>query len=274
MSWDAEVLEYCWDFIDYISLHNYAAGNGSTADYLAHSELIDKQIESMAAACRYVQAKLKRSKPVHLCFDEWNVWYKNKEMDGRGKKAPHLIEEVYNLEDAVVVAGFLNSFIRHSDVVKIANIAQIVNVIAPILTDGDKMLLQSIYYVFDMYSRRRRGTALTVAVDGESYRTTDGRDIKYVDASAIIDEGRLSVFACNRNLDESMRLVVDLADASIKGVVSADMIVSDNAKDANSYDNPAVVISRDISSQFKVIEGRAVVEMPPLSVTAATFETG
>ena len=84
--------------------------------------------------------------------------------------APHLIEEVYNLEDALVVAGFLNSFLRHADVVKVANLAQLVNVIAPILTRGDEILLQSIYDAFAMYSRRKRGTALRVHVEGPRFK--------------------------------------------------------------------------------------------------------
>ena len=83
-------------------------------------------------------------------------------MDGKGKEAPHLIEEIYNLEDALVVASFLMSFIRHADSVKIANIAQIVNVIAPILTRGNEMLLQPIYYAFQMVSQRKTGTALRI----------------------------------------------------------------------------------------------------------------
>ena len=110
------------------------------------------------------------SKRPYLCFDEWNVWYKNRQMDGEGKLAPHLIEEVYNLEDALIVAGFLNSFIRHADVLKIANIAQIVNVIAPILTRGDDLLIQSIFYPFEMFAKRRDGVALRGAGAGPGVR--------------------------------------------------------------------------------------------------------
>ena len=155
MEWDRKVLEHVGELADYISLHRYAGNdNDDTADYLAITNSIDRQIEEMDAACRYVQSLNKSKKRAYLCFDEWNVWYKNQEMDGEGKIAPHLIEEVYNLEDALVVAGFLNSFIRHADSVKIANIAQLVNVIAPLLTKGDKLLAQSIFYPFEMFSNR------------------------------------------------------------------------------------------------------------------------
>ena len=272
MEWDREVMEYCWDYIDYISLHNYAGNRAdNTADYLANAEVIDKQIEEMAAASRYVQARLKSKKMVHLCFDEWNVWYKNQEMDGRGKKAPHLIEEVYNLEDAVVVAGYLNSFIRHSDVVKIANIAQVVNIIAPILTRGDEMLLQSIYYIFDMYSNRRQGVSLRQIIDGGTYKTSDGREVKYLDSSAILDGDKLSVFASNRNLDEDMLLTVDIADADIIKAENAQVLAGKNVKEVNSFENPSVLNSRDFVADIKIEDCKAFLTLPPVSVAAATF---
>jgi len=173
MDWDRQVLEYLGDLTDYISLHRYVGNrHADTPDYLAVTNSVDRQIEDMDAVCRFVQAKNRSKKRAYLCFDEWNIWYKNMQMNGEGKFAPHLIEEEYNLEDALVVAGFLQSFIRHADVVKIANIAQIVNVIAPVLTRGDEMLIQSIFYPFEMVSRRRDGVALRVIVDGPIYEST------------------------------------------------------------------------------------------------------
>jgi alpha-N-arabinofuranosidase len=160
LAWDRQVLEYLGDQADYISLHRYVGNpENDTPDYLAVTNSIDQQIEEMDAVCRYVQAKQHLRRRTYLCFDEWNVWYKNMQIDGEGKRAPHLMEEVYNLEDALVVAGFLNSFIRHADAVKIANLAQIVNVIAPILTRGDDLLIQPTYYPFKMFSDRREGMA-------------------------------------------------------------------------------------------------------------------
>ena len=126
MEWDREVLTGLGGLADYISLHRYVGNpDGDTPDYLAVTAAIDRQIEEMDAACRFAQARARSRKRAFLCFDEWNVWYKDRRTDGAGKFAPHLIEEVYNLEDALVVAGFLHSFVRHADVVKIANLAQI-----------------------------------------------------------------------------------------------------------------------------------------------------
>ena len=143
------MLEYIGELADYISLHRYVGNpQDDTADYLAITNSIDSQIEEMDAVCRYVQARRRSRKRAYLCFDEWNVWYRacyKEHVDGAGKFAPHLLEEVYNLEDAFVVAGFLNSSVRHADVVKIANLAQIVNAIALLMTRGEELLVQSIY---------------------------------------------------------------------------------------------------------------------------------
>ena len=158
-----------------------------TLDFLAVTNSIDRQIEEMDATCRFIQAKHHRKNRLYLCFDEWNVRYKNLQMDGEGKVAPHLIEEVYNLEDALVIAGFFNSFIRHADAVKIANLAQIVNVIAPILTRGDELLIQSTFYRFEMFSKRRKGTSLRLVNDGPTYSAHTNGEAKYVDASAILE---------------------------------------------------------------------------------------
>ena len=148
--------------------------------YLAVTNSIDRQIEEMDAGLPVRAGPAQERKRAFLCFDEWNVWYKNMQMDGAGKFAPHLVEEVYNLEDALVVAGFLHSFIRHADVVKIANLAQIVNVIAPLLTRGDELLVQSIFYPFAMFSNRRTGTSLNVALDGPAYESKEqGRTGRY-----------------------------------------------------------------------------------------------
>ena len=211
LEWDRHVLEYLGDDADYISLHRYVGNReNDTRSYLATGCAIDRQIEEMDAVCRFVQARRRSPKRVFLCFDEWNVWYKNQQKDGEGKFAPHLIEEVYNLEDALVVAGFLNSFIRHADVVKIANIAQIVNVIAPILTRGDELLLQSIFYPFEMFARRRNGISLRPAVAGPAYDSPSYGRAQYIDASAILDGDRLHVFAVNRSVDETARVRVSL----------------------------------------------------------------
>ncbi|MEO6063950.1 MAG: alpha-L-arabinofuranosidase C-terminal domain-containing protein [Thermoflexales bacterium] len=271
LDWDRKVLEHAGGMADYISLHRYARNaTGNTADFLAITNSIDQQIEDMDAVCRFVQARNRSKTRAYLCFDEWNVWYKNKQMDGRGKFAPHLIEEVYNLEDALVVAGFLNSFIRHADVVKIANLAQIVNVIAPMLTRGDDLLLQSIFYPFEMYASRRDGVALQVATKGPTYESPTYGAAHEIDSSAILNGQRLHVFATNRNPGEAARVEVELADRQIIALEGGELLTGPSAEAANSFDQPDVIRSRAFTA-VEYVAGRAVFELPPLSLAALTF---
>jgi alpha-N-arabinofuranosidase len=278
MEWDWQVLEGVGDLADYLSLHRYVGNaDDDTPDFLAITNAIDRQIEEMDAVCRFVQAKRRSQKRTYLSFDEWNVWYKNMEMDGQGETAPHLIEEVYNLEDALVVSGFFNSFIRHADVVKIANIAQIVNVIAPILTRGDDMLIQSIFYPFEMFSRRQDGISLRPAVDGPTYEGKTNGLVHTVDSSAILNGERLHVFATNRSLDQVASVRVHLADGAIVTLDSAELLTGPDAKAANSFEQPDVIISRsfaDAGVDVKIAKGEVSLELPPLSVAAMTFCLG
>ena len=241
-----------------------------TADYLAVTASIDRQIEEMDAACRFVQAKRRSKKRAYLCFDEWNVWYKNHEMDGAGKHAPHLVEEIYNLEDALVVAGFLNSFVRHADVVKIANLAQIVNVIAPLLTRGDELLVQPTFYPFEMFAKRGKGVALRVAVSGPSYVGQTHGSVTYVDSSAILDGDSLQLFLTNRSLANEATVRVALLDRSIAALKNGQVLAGSDPKAANSFEDPLKVAPRTLTD-IRIAGGEAILVVPPLSVTAATL---
>ena len=276
MEWDRTVLEHIGPFAEYISLHRYVGNREEdTPNYLAVTNSIDQQIEEMDAVCRYVQARKRSPKRHYLCFDEWNVWYRANEGDhvnGHGKFAPHLIEEVYNLEDALVVAGFLNSFIRHADVVKIANIAQIVNVIAPILTRGDAMLLQSIYHPFVMFAQRREGVSLQPVVSGPAYESASYGQVNTLDTSAILGEGVLHSFLTNRDLSEPMLVEIDCAGVALKAVQSGELVTGPDPKAFNTYEQPNAVC-RQRFADVEMVDGKARVKLPPLSVAAITFQT-
>ena len=272
MEWDRQVLDHVGDLAEYVSLHRYVGNPAKdTADYLAVTNSIDRQIEEMDAVCRFVQGKRRSEKRAFLCFDEWNVWYKNHESDGQGKVAPHLLEEVYNLEDALVVAGFLNSLLRRADVVKIANLAQIVNVIAPMLTRGDELLIQSIFYPFEMFSRRRAGISLRPAVAGPAYESKSYGRVRFIDASAILDAHRLKVFATNRSTDEPAEVRVRLADRAIASLAEGELLTGPQADSANSFEQPDVVKSEPFG-EVSVAGGIATVRLPPLSFAAMTFQ--
>lgn len=272
LEWDRRVLEYLGDQVDYISLHRYVGNpENDTMDYLAVTNSIDRQIEDMDSICRFVQSQGRYHQRPYLCFDEWNVWYKNQQMDGMGKFSPHLIEEIFNLEDALVFSGFLNSFIRHANVLKIANLAQIVNVIAPILTRGNELLLQTIFYPFEMFSKRRNGTSIKIAIDGPSYTGKTNGTVSYIDSSAIHDNNRLHLFLINRNPEEPISIKINLADRPIKRLEKAEILTGPSPKSSNSFDKPNEVISRDWNAVL-IRDGQAFFDLPPLSVIASTWQ--
>ncbi len=274
LEWDRKVLEHCREEVEYLSLHRYVGNkDDDTAEYLAVTNSIDRQIEATNAVCLSVYHAKKTKRRVFLSCDEWNVWYRarhGEHLDGKGKFAPHLLEEHYNLEDALVAAGFLNSFIRHADCVKIANLAQIVNVIAPIFTRGDDMLLQSIFYPIEMYSRRRTGVSLQTVVEGPGYESRKYGAVKYVDASAILNGRQLNVFLVNRNLEQPLEVQVRVADAGIKELISADFVTGSHPKANNTFESKDQVTSCD-HDDISICHGVATVCLPPMSVYAGTL---
>ena len=212
--WDRVALELCWDQVDYHSMHYYAENTrDDTPSFLAISAHLEEFVDALAGVLRYVKAKTRSKRDVYLSWDEWNVWYKARElsdMRGNWTEAPHLIEEIYNLEDALVVATWLNVFLRKADVLKIACLAQIVNVIAPLLTRGDELLKQSIYYPLLHFSRLARGNSLDVLVESPRYETAKFGDMPLLDASSAHDAatGTNSLFLVNRSLRDELPLEI------------------------------------------------------------------
>ncbi|HVN52104.1 MAG TPA: alpha-L-arabinofuranosidase C-terminal domain-containing protein [Acidimicrobiales bacterium] len=270
-TWDREVLEVAGDQADFLSLHRYV-GNlaGNLDDYLAVGAAIDHQIAEADAICRAVQATLRSAKRAQLCFDEWNVWYRNFDMDGGWAVAPPLLEEHYDLADALVVAQFLMAFIRRADVVKIANLAQVVNVLAPMLTRGDELLLQSTYHAFRMISQRRDGTALHVAHDGPTRSSAHGT-VAVVDAAAVLADDALHVFVVNRSPETSAPVRLLLPGAEPGVLRSGELLWADRHDAANTWDRPDAVTPQPFHVN-RTTDGERIWEMPPHSFAALTFE--
>ena len=263
MSWDRTVLEYCWDQIDFISAHRYSNNDRQdSAWFLAEGVEIDRVIEDYKGLLGYVRGLKRSNKQVYLSFDEWNVWYKDRNGDGNWAAAPHLLEEVYNLEDALVCAQYLSSFIRHADTVKLACIAQIVNVIAPVLTRKEGSLIQSIYYPFLLYSKHAGGVSLSPTIITGTYKAGERGDVPAVDVSASYDAAthQLSVFLVNRDQGEPAAVDVHLSDANIDGVIGTDIMGGVDVKAANTWDQPNLV--KPFSGKATVINGGVHVKIP------------
>jgi alpha-N-arabinofuranosidase len=246
--WDREVLEYIGTLAPYVSLHKYVGNpNDDPFEYFATGTKVDRQIETIDSTCRYVQAVNRSNRRHYLCFDEWNVWYKDMTMDGAGKVAPALIEEDYNFEDALVVGQFLNSFIRHADVVKIANIAQVVNVIAPLKTRGNELLKQTTFHAFRLFSERKSGQSLRLAVSGDSFDTDEG-PVSCLDTSCIYSaEGNsLSLFMINLSPTDNMTVTVSLHGLEATSV-TGEILHHADLKALNTFENPDAVVMNEFT---------------------------
>ena len=275
--WDRIGLELCWDLVQYHSMHYYANNiEDDTPSYLSLSAEFEDYVDTVAAVLRYVKAKNRSKHDVYLSWDEWNVWYKARETaDRRGgwTEAPHLIEEVYNLEDALVVAQWLNVFLRRADVLKIACIAQIVNVIAPILTKRDNLLKQTTFYPLLMFSQMASGNSLDLHVEAPRYETKQFGDMPLLDVSASYDEaaGKHSIFVVNRSLTERIPIEICWGDVAPKRISSAHQLSGNDPKAYNSWEDPNQVTAQAIYAP-RIIDGAAQMSLPPLSFTALGVE--
>ena len=272
LNWDREALEAVGGFADYLSTHRYLDNySGDTAAFLTSGAAIDQQIAEIDAVCRYVAGRRRSSRRPFIAFDEWNVWYRTRNRSGMsadGKFPAHLVEEVYDLQDALVCAQFLMSFIRNADVVRIANIAQIVNVIAPVLTEGDNLLRQTIFEALSMFVGRRSGASLHIGYDGSLVPSPDFGNVAMVDGAAILNDDReLHVYAVNRSVNESVELQIDLSGAHLE-MRSAEMLHHSDPTTQNTWADPNAVKR----VPWEMSNGpRPMVKLAPHSFLAATM---
>ena len=286
LTWDREVLEECYDQVDGISLHAYygntrpLTGN-STERYLAMNLDMDRQIREVAAVCDYVQALRRSSKRLWLSFDEWNVWYRARDgqaTDGRRTSAPRLLEEVYNLEDALLVGGFLNTLLRNAGRVRVACLAQLVNVIAPLVTSDTTVLRQSIYYPYAWALRFARGRVLDLRVECDTYPIAAAglqadfarnEAIPFVDAVATEDTqtGQACLLMLNRDLSAERELVLDWRDATPARVLACDTLTGPDLKAFNTFGAPRTVVPQRLDAPAP--GSRMTFKLPARSYTVA-----
>lgn len=244
-TWEKEVLEQAYEYVDYISLHQYFdKKDGTTEDFFASIDNLDEFINTIASICDDVKKAKNSDKTIYLSFDEWNCWYHTVAQDDERMKndpwglAPHLLEDDYTFEDAVVNGLALIKFINHSDRVKIACLAQLVNVIAPIRTEKEgPAWKQTIYYPYEHASKYGRGTALRAQIITDTHSTGKHGEVTDVEAAVVLskDEDLLTVFAVNRNVNEDIELEVELngfegfTAASWQALESDDMLLTNDA---------------------------------------------
>jgi len=258
--WETTVLDHTYNIADYLSLHIYF-GNAkkNMAGFLGQPHYLSRHIENTVACCDYVRARKRSDKTIMLSLDEWNVWYHSRELDGKSPKwtvARPLLEDVYDMADVLVNGGALISLLNHADRVKIACIAQTVNVIAPIMAEkGGRAWKQTIFYPQYYTSKYGRGEVLQQVTDCPTYDADVAqhqgcevflKGIPYL-ASTVIhnaDRGELVILAVNRNLNEPMELMLNVAGLSLGSVVEALEIANPDLGAVNSADVEAVKPAR------------------------------
>ncbi|OCT11205.1 alpha-N-arabinofuranosidase [Paenibacillus pectinilyticus] len=243
--WEATVLEHTYDHVDYISLHQYYGNRDQdSANFLAQSVGMDQFIHTVISTADFVQAKKRGKKKIHLSFDEWNVWYHSNDADRQIEPwsiAPPQLEDIYNHEDALLVGCMLISMLKRADRVKMACLAQLVNVIAPIMTaNGGAAWKQTIYYPYLHASVFGRGTVLVPLIKSPKYDAKDYTDVPYLEAVAVHNEetSELTIFAVNRHLEEALPLEMDLRSFGAFEIKEHIVLESDDLKASNTLEAP------------------------------------
>jgi alpha-N-arabinofuranosidase len=270
-AWETTVLDHTYEQVEYISLHAYYGNReNDTPNFLAKSLDMDRFIRAVAATCDAVGAKKHSRKTVHLSFDEWNVWYHSNDADRQippWSEAPAQLEDVYNFEDALLVGCLLITLLRHADRVKIACLAQLVNVIAPIMTqNGGPAWRQTTFYPFMHASRFGRGEALDLRIQSPVYDDKEFDAVPYLEAVAVQDAeaGTVTVFAVNRSLDQSLRIDGDARGFEGYRVVEHLLLTHADLKAENTPAAPDNVIPSS-GGDARLEAGRLAADLPPAS---------
>jgi alpha-N-arabinofuranosidase len=271
-SWERTVLEHTYDDVDYISCHAYyEEKDGDLDSFLASAVNMDGFIESVVATADHVKAVLGSDKTINISFDEWNVWYIER-YQGVDRitgiddwpVAPRILEDVYSVADAVVFGNLLISLIRHADRVTSASLAQLVNVIAPIMTEpGGAAWRQTTFFPFAETSRLARGDALTLKLTSDTYETKQYGVVNVVDAVATHDDGATSVFLVNRGREEA-EVTIDIRALGAVAVLEAKTLSDGDIYASNTLAQPERV-ALAVNSSAVVDDGTVTVTLPPVS---------
>lgn len=261
--WESVTLEHTYDYVEYVSMHQYYGNrNDDSQDFLASSDDMDQFIKTVIATCDYVKAKKRGKKNINISFDEWNVWFHSNAADDDITKnhpwqvAPPMLEDIYTFEDAILVGLLLITLLKHADRVKMACLAQLVNVIAPIMTEagGGIAWKQTIFYPFMHASKYGRGTALLPVIHSPKFDTATHEDVTAVEAVAVYSEENqeVTIFAVNRSLSDDV--VMDIDVRSFEGYRILEHIVLEHG-DLKAVNGPGLERVAPKSVERSVLDG-------------------
>lgn len=278
--WDVEVLTHLYGHVDYISLHQYFNNReNNLGKFLAQSRVIDQQIRDVIAVCDLVRARKRGRRDIQLAFDEWNVWYHSTETDNKREpwlEAPPLLEDIYTLEDALVIGCILITLLRHADRVKIACMAQLVNVIGPIFTQtGGGCYRQTIFYPFRDASKYGRGEVLRGELQCDTYEVADIGTVDWLEIVLVLqrENGALTFFAVNRHPAEPLTLRVDVRGFSRCEFIEHVVLDGDDPKARNTFAEPTKVQPHLCTGTTRLDNGFLEIRLPRLSWNVIRFST-
>ncbi len=268
--WDRIVLDHLYEEVDYLSMHRYYWCTDSIDEFFASYHDMDCFIQTIKATADYVQAKHRSSKQMMISFDEWNVWYQNAQGRAEWSRAPHILEDIYSLKDALVFGGMMNTLLNNCDRVKVACLAQLVNVIAPIFTaEGGAAIRQTIFYPFAQVSAHGRGEVLRALVDCEKFASKSGQ-VDYVSSAITHDAERRTVSAFLTNYGrEAQECAIELR--GFGELKPLECVVLEGELEArNTLDCPDTVMPH--AGELPVMQGGvAEVKLPSLSNVMLRF---
>jgi alpha-N-arabinofuranosidase len=269
IAWNRTVLERLRGEIDYISLHTYIGNRENNLEsFLAASADIDQRIEITAGLIRAALAGRRVSRPVFIAFDEWNVWYRARggsEFDTGSTR----LEEIYNFEDALAMGMFFNSFFRHADTVKMANLAQLVNVIAPIFTNKEGLFLQPIYFPIAEYGKQKGNVALDALVESPRYKAGNRGELGYLDASVTWNakERALYLNVLNRSASRDIVTRIENVEGRLAPQAGFWQMYHDDLKAVHKFGDDRRVRPRTWSETLKVERNGFSYRFPKHSLT-------
>ncbi len=275
--WNATILKELKNVVDYLAIHIYVGNPDNNYYNFMSTPLVMEQrtkiIKGMIAR-EMAQANRGSKDPIYIAWDEYNVWYRARR--GESAKGTRALEEHYNLEDALVIAGFLNGFIRNADIVKMANLAQLVNVIGPIFTNETGMYRQTIYFPLQLFAQNMTGKSLDVHVACETYDTeefpiglgeqkTQQKNVPYLDVSAAINNDEIILSVVNRNKDKAIATDIILQEGSFDGKLNVYEVNGPDVKTENNFNSETIVTKENAAISAK---GQKVTySFPPHSFT-------
>ncbi len=239
VDWNFPVLEKLVYLVDYISLHHYG-GSLDTAKEFNDAYEFEKQVQTLDAVITAVMSRTDKKERVAIAVDEWNIWFRS--WFHRGDN--HMLEEIYNLRDALWIASGLNMFHRNCRTVKLADVAQLVNVIAPIMTNETGLVLQTTYYPLQLYTDHCGDVALDALVRSDTFPGLP--DVPYLDVSATTDGGnqKLTLAVVNRHPTADISVEIEIEGFKPRSSGSLYEINGPSLDATNTFANPNQVTAK------------------------------